>query len=70
VGWNEDNLTEQQSEKKRITSIWIKIIYRVQFSHHLILNLLMSSKLAFPMQLSHLNTELDVTWYWISRLTG
>jgi len=44
MGWDENNLTEQQREKKITTIILIKSIYNTQCSHHLMLSLLLSSK--------------------------
>jgi len=42
----------------------------MQCSHHLTLNLLLSSKKPLLQPAPHLNTELDITWYRISHLTG
>jgi len=41
--WAENSLTEWQKEKK-ITIILIKSIYNIQYSHHLMGSLLLSSK--------------------------
>jgi len=62
VGWDKNSLTEWQREKKK-TIILMKRIYRVQFSHHPMLSLFLSSKPLSSSHLPHLNTEHDVTWY-------
>jgi len=62
VGWDKDNLTEQQRDKEATAIIMIKRIYRVKFSHHLMLSLFPISKLSFAGQVPYLNTEHDVTW--------
>jgi len=42
MGWDENRLAEQQTEKK--TTILIKSIYSMQCSQHLMLSLLLSNK--------------------------
>jgi len=44
MGRDENSLTKWQREKKIITVILIKRIYRMQCSHHPMLNLLQSRK--------------------------
>jgi len=63
VGWDKDSLMEQQRERKITAIILIKRIYAVQFSHRLMLSLLLSSKVPFPSEHPYLNTEHDVIWY-------
>ena len=57
VEWDKNISTETQREKKIATRILIKIIYRVQFSHGLMLSLPPSSKSPCSSQLHHVNTK-------------
>jgi len=61
---------KKQRDKKITTRILIKRIYRTQFSHHLILRSLLSSKSPYSSQLPHINTEHDVTESENDRMLG
>jgi len=70
MNWNKNSSAEWQKEKKITTIVLIKRIYRVQYSHSLMLSLLQSNISPCFSQFPHLNTEHDVTWYQISHLIG